>query len=281
MIGRGLVVLAILAGGASAQDDPAAGNSSAQELADKMLASSVAVFGVVKDGGRTMQATQGAGFFLDAQTIVTSAAVCCTKVKGQTPQVRVVLGTQSAFAKVLWSSADDGLALLKLDQPFSGDVEITGVGVVPSKLAHAGQAVFAVQFPGPGEATSPEVATGELKDLAPVEGFDAPVFHTSAPINASNSGGALFDACGNAVGVNWKSGDGTQYAFTLDALLEQLDGVGLGDSVVDTPCMETLGAETAPWWLRLPLGSQWIAIIVMLVMLGGVGLWIGKRSSRS
>jgi S1-C subfamily serine protease len=258
--------------------DPAAGTSAAQELADKMLASSVVVFGMVTEGGRTTQATQGAGFFLDPQNVVTSAAVCCTRIKGQMPQPKVVLGTQSAFAKVLWSSSDDGIALLRLDQPFGGDDPPDGVSVVPSKYAHAGQPVFAVQFPGPGETTIPQVDAGELEDLAPAEGWQNNVFHTSAPMNTFNSGGALFDACGNAVGVNWKSANGTQYAFTLDALLEQLDGAGLGDKIADGPCQTSLEATATPWW-RLPLGSQWIAIVVMLVMLGGVGLWLGKKSS--
>ena len=263
---------------AFAQDDPATGASAAQELADKMLASSVSVSGMIQENGRPLQVTQGAGFFLDPQTVVTSFAVCCAKVKGQIPQARVVLGTQSAFAKIAWSSADDGIAMLHLDQPFGGDDPPDGVSVVPSKYSHAGQPVFAVQFPQPGEDTLPQVATGELQDLAPVDGMQSPVFHTSAPINRANMGGALFDACGNAVGVNWKSGDGTQYAFTLDALLEQMDAAGVGGKVADGPCQETLAAAASPWW-RLPLGSQWIAIVVMVVMLAGLGLWLGKRSA--
>jgi len=271
-----LLALATIAACASAQD--ATGTSTAQELADRMLASSVVIFGMVTEGGHTTQATQGAGFFLDSQNVVTSAAVCCIRIRGQMPQPKVVLGTQSAFAKVLWSSADDGIALLRLEQPFGGDDPPDGVSVVPSKYAHPGQPVFAVQFPGPGDTSIPQVDAGELEDLAPAEGWQNNLFHTSAPINAFNSGGALFDACGNAIGVNWKSGNGTQYAFTLDALLEQLDGAGLGDKVADGPCQTSLAAEANPWW-RLPLGSQWIAIVLMLVMLGGVGLWLGKKSS--
>jgi S1-C subfamily serine protease len=283
-----LVLVLVLAAAVFAQDDPAAGAtpsqpsaaqaSSAQELADKMLSASVAIFGMVQENGHLVQATQGAGFFLDPQTLVTSAVVCCTRIKGQMPQPKVVVGTQSAFAKVTWSSAEDGLALLHLEQPFGGDDPPAGVSVVPSKFTHAGQPVFAVQFPGPGEATLPEVATGELQDLAPVDGVQGSVFHTSAPINAFNAGGALFDACGNAVAVNWKSADGTQYAFPLDALLEQLDNAGSSDKIADGPCASNPDQAASTWW-RLPLGSQWIAIVVMLVMLGGLGLWLGKKNS--
>jgi hypothetical protein len=135
-----------------------------------------------------------------------------------------------------------------------------------------------VQFPGPGESDPAQVATGELQDLAPAEGFQSNVFQTSAPMNAFNAGGALFDACGNAVGVNWKSADGAQYAFPLDALLEQVDNAGLSERVLDGPCESSLEAAASPWW-RLPLGSQWIAIVIMLLMLAGVGLWLGKRSA--
>jgi S1-C subfamily serine protease len=233
---------------------------------------------MVKENGQMIQATQGAGFFLDPKTVVTSAIVCCTRTKGQMPQPRVVLGTQSEYAKVMWTSPEDGLAILTLDQPLGDADTATGVSVVPSKYSHAGQPVFAVQFPGPGDPSLPQVATGELQDLAPVEGFQGSVFHTTAPMDAFNAGGALFDGCGNAVGVNWKSADGTQYAFVLDALLEQMDSLGLSEKVADGPCQESLDAGASPWW-RLPLGSQWIVLAIMLVMLAGLGLWLGKRNS--
>ena len=73
--------------------------------------------------------------------------------------------------------------------------------------------------------------------LVKIENKDIQVFKTSASMNKANSGGALFDACGNVIGINMMVKDGAQFAYVVDPLLEGLKAAGLRATVrTSAPC---------------------------------------------
>lgn len=249
----------------------------AQSASDKMIQSSVAVFGTIEEGGKVKPVSRGGGFMIDNRHVVTNLNACCGKTdKGEQTQPVVVAGDKDAStAKIVWSNEDTEIAILELKDTF----DRPAVTIAPLKTVEKEEAVYTAQFPDPGESgTVPKISEGKLLGLVKVENTAIQVYKTSASMNKANSGGALFDACGNVIGINMMVKDGAQFAYVVDPLLEGLRAAGVaakiteehcGSSATAAPSTPTSGSdhtetEAAPskWWG--PKGAEWIPVVLLL-----------------
>lgn len=105
----------------------------------------------------------------------------------------------------------------------------------------AGRPVYILGFPAVGDlplkrtaealAGSPDVATGVLSNIKPDDRHGGFSIQTTAPVNSGNSGGPLFDANGNVIGINtWgpskAEAEGVSYSVALGSALELLQQQG-------------------------------------------------------
>jgi hypothetical protein len=251
----------------------AASGAFAQSATDKMLQSSVAVFGTIEENGKTKPVSRGGGFMIDSRHVVTNLTACCGKTdKGEQAQPVVVAGDKDAStAKVIWKNEDTEMAILELKDPF----ERPALTIAPFKTVEKAEAVYTAQFPDPGESgTIPKISEGKLLGLVKIENSGVQAYKTSASMNKANSGGALFDACGNVIGVNMMVKDGAQFAYVVDPLLEGLKAAGVQGKVASEHCGSAAAAPTssgsdgdktesgASKWG--PQGMEWIPVVLLL-----------------
>jgi hypothetical protein len=280
----------------------AAGWMFAQPSSDKMMSSSIGVFGTVTTGGKREARTRGGGFALDSRHVITNLDTCCGKTEdGQQlePVVTLVEKKGGGVGKVVWSAENLHIAILELSEP----IDVVGVSFAPVKLTQPGQPVYSVQLADPNDKdSSPKMTEGKIQDVVKFSD-DVLAYKTTMPMVPLNAGGALFDACGNVIGVNLAVKDGVQLAFAIDPALQGAQGVGLQASVTDKPCSaggaaptsktdggpkrsekgnkgETKGGgkgapeEPSEW--RLPKGNEWIPVILLI----GVASLAFRRTTR-
>jgi len=255
----------------------AAAGALAQSAADKMLQSSVVVFGTVQENGKPKPVSRGGGFMIDSRHVVTNFSACCGKTDSgeQTAPVVVAGDKDASTAKVVWSNADAEMAILELKDA----IERPALTIAPFKTVEKEQVVYTAQFPDPGESgTTPKISDGKLLGLVKIENTAIEVYKTSASMNKANSGGALFDACGNVIGINMMVKDGAQFAYVVDPLLEGLKAAGVQAKVAEEHCGSTAAPapssgekgdkkesetpKTAAWWG--PKGAEWIPVALLL-----------------
>jgi hypothetical protein len=266
----------------------------AQSATDKMLQSSVAVFGTIQENGKTKPVSRGGGFMIDSRHVVTNLTACCGKTDSgeQTVPVVVAGDKDASTAKVLWSNADAEIAILELKDPF----ERPALTIAGFKSVEKGQAVYTAQFPDPGESgTTPAIGEGKVLGLVKVENTAIEAYKTSASMNKANSGGALFDACGNVIGINMMVKDGAQFAYVVEPLLEGLKAAGLRVKTTEEHCgvvaapqqggstdngskKEAGAQKTAAWWG--PKGAEWIPVLLLLAAIV-MAFRPGKKGSPS
>jgi len=231
--------LAVILATALAASAPAQSPAAAK----KMGADSIVVFGGISDGQKLNFATRGGGFFVDSRHVVTNLLDCCGKTDKGEQMIPVVYWTKDdgGAAKVIWSSEDSEIAILELEKP----TDHAGVAISPSKLVQEGQLVYTVQYPKPGDTAAPQAMEGKLTGSATVGDKKIPLYKTNLQLQPSNAGGALFDACGNAIGINLTVKDGTEYAFVIDPLIDGLKAAGVQATVADQPCSGSGGSGGA------------------------------------
>jgi hypothetical protein len=235
-----------------------------QSATDKMLQSSVVVFGTV--GKKPV--SRGGGFLIDSRHVVTNLTACCGK---QSLPVVVAGEKDASTAKMVWSSEDTDMAILELKDPF----ERPALAIAPFKTVEKEQAVYTAQFPDPGQSgTKAKLTEGKILSLVKIENSAVQVYKTSASMNKANSGGALFDACGNVIGINMMVKEGAQFAYVVDPLLEGLKAAGLQANVTQEHCGSTVSAgdqgakkevdtsKNADWWG--PKGAEWIPVALLV-----------------
>jgi hypothetical protein len=245
-----------------------------QSASDKMLQSSVVVFGTIEENGKVKPVSRGGGFMIDNRHVVTNLTACCGKTdKGEQTEPVVVAGEKDAStAKVIWKNEDTEMAILELKDAF----ERPALTIAPFKLVEKDQIVYTAQFPDPGESgTTPKIGEGKLLGLVKIENSSAQAYKTSASMNKANSGGALFDACGNVIGVNMMVKDGAQFAYVVDPLLEGLKTAGVAAKLASEHCGTAAAAPSTggddkkeaearktQWWG--PQGAEWIPVLLLL-----------------
>ena len=248
-----------------------------QSASDRMLQSSVVVFGTIEEDGKVKPVSRGGGFMIDSRHVVTNLSACCGKTDAgeQTSPVVVAGDKDASTAKVVWSNADTEIAILELKDP----LERPALTIAPFKTVEKDQAVYTAQFPDPGQSgTTATISEGKVVGIVKVENTAIQVYKTSASMNKANSGGALFDACGNVIGINMMVKDGFQFAYVVDPLLEGLKAAGVQAKTTSDHCGSSAAAAPttggsgdkkdseepkASTWGG-PKGVEWIPVILLL-----------------
>jgi TPR repeat protein len=133
----------------------------------------------------------GTGAFISGNGFLVT---CAHVVEGAT-KVRVVTTAGPLPAKVVKIDSANDLALLKAEGTFSA------LPLASSRSVRLGSTVATVGFPMIDlQGFAPKLAKGEIASLSGA-GDDARYFQISLPIQPGNSGGALVDERGNAIGI--------------------------------------------------------------------------------
>ena len=133
----------------------------------------------------------GTGFFItDDGYLISNYHV----VKNAT-KVRLLTSAGLINAKVVQKDVANDLALLKADGRFAA------LPIAPSRTVNLGGTVVTVGFPNVGlQGFAPKLAKGEIAALSGAAD-DPRYFQISLPVQPGNSGGALVDERGNAIGI--------------------------------------------------------------------------------
>lgn len=153
-------------------------------------------------------AGNGTGFFITAEGyiltnhhVVSGAGVIAVITEGQEPRIAEIVSTDEAT----------DLALLKVDGPA---VPVTFGSTEPARL---GQNVFTIGFPSPDiQGLSPKVTMGVISSLTGLMD-DIKSYQIDVAVQPGNSGGPLFCATGEVIGV--------VFARMNDAAYTQATGV--------------------------------------------------------
>jgi serine protease Do len=150
-------------------------------------------FGGQMPGGGLPIRGQGSGFIISADGLILTNA----HVIDNADEVTVKLNDRREYrAKVLGSDAATDVAVLKID---ASDLPFVAIGD-PEKLG-VGDHVLAIGSPfGLEQSATAGIVSAKSRSLSG-DGY-VPFIQTDVAVNPGNSGGPLFDANGNVVGIN-------------------------------------------------------------------------------
>ena len=133
----------------------------------------------------------GTGFFVTEDGYF----VTCEHVVRGATSFHVRSPSGSLPARLIKKDRTIDVAVLKVDGSFRA------LPVAAQPRVRLGEAVFTVGFPNPAlQGVEPKLTRGEISSMAGAR--DNPRYYQiSVPVQPGNSGGALLDECGNAVGV--------------------------------------------------------------------------------
>lgn len=133
----------------------------------------------------------GTGFFITAD----GELATCAHVIQAGKSYRIATETGQYAATVVKVDKDRDLAILRVKGTFAP------IPICPSADIRLGAMVGTVGYPNPElQGKSPKATKGEISSLTGLKD-DEHAFQVSLPIQPGNSGGALFDARGNVVGI--------------------------------------------------------------------------------
>lgn len=165
---------------------------------------------------------QGSGFVVSADGLVLTNAHVVRDAK----QVTVKLADRREFsAKVLGSDLATDIAVLKVDAK-----NLPTVHLGDPKAVQVGDWVLAIGAPYGFEQTATQGIVSAKGRSLPGDSY-VPFIQTDAAVNPGNSGGPLFDAAGNVVGINAQiysqSGgfQGLAFAIPVDVALHVKDQI--------------------------------------------------------
>jgi hypothetical protein len=258
-----------------------------QNPQDKMIGQSVQVLGTVADGNDLKAVSGGGGFIADAHHVIT-LMFCCNQTndgKAKMPVVRV--GNDISEAKLVWNGPGD-IAILETKK----ELKSSPLQVIASKMFQKGQPAFTVQIPA---KAAPTVAQSTADDMAQMDKVPLPVIRVKATSDSVDGGSALFDGCGNVMGINVLVDGGSQFAFIIDGVAEGLQKLQIQASVANQPCGGAASAnppsgddprkapegdkggdpgkgkekpkegEPASW--RMPQGIEWVGVGLIGVLI--------------
>lgn len=133
----------------------------------------------------------GTGFFVTADGYF----VTCKHVVGGATSFHVRSHGGFLPARLIKNNQTIDVAVLKVEGAFRA------LPVAAQPSVKLGEAVFTIGFPNPGvQGVEPKLTRGEISSMAGAR--DNPRYYQiSVPVQPGNSGGALLDEFGNAVGV--------------------------------------------------------------------------------
>jgi serine protease Do len=169
-----------------------------------------------------VQHAQGSGFLISSDGLVLTNAHVVEGAK----EVTVKLSDHREFkAKVLGSDKSSDIAVLKID---AHDLPTVHIG--DSDQLGVGDYVLAIGEPfGLEETATAGIVSAKGRSL-PGDGY-VPFIQTDAAVNPGNSGGPLFDASGNVVGINAQiytnSGgyEGVSFAIPINLAVQVKDQI--------------------------------------------------------
>jgi len=207
--------------------------------------------------------SHGSGFLTGGKHVVTNNHVCCrTERDGYriiSTELRVHTSRNAySSARAIWSSAEKDLAVLELQQPLD---KPSAVLSAPANVKD-GSRVWAVGFPGAAESQAasadsnfvPVVTHGIIgKFVEKSLGMGSPLIHAidhSAPVNPGNSGGPLFNVCGQVVGTNHAKAssaavEGIYWAIDNRELIRELDRLKVPYTPASQSCSEDQPVTTS------------------------------------
>ncbi|MDQ9170763.1 Do family serine endopeptidase [Oxalobacteraceae bacterium R-40] len=165
---------------------------------------------------------QGSGFIVSKDGLILTNA----HVIDNAEEVTVKLDDRREFkAKVLGSDRATDVAVLKID---AKDLPVVAIGD-PARLG-VGDHVLAIGSPfGLEQSATAGIVSAKSRSL-PGDGY-VPFIQTDVAVNPGNSGGPLFDANGNVVGINSqiysRTGgyQGVSFAIPIDVALNVKDQI--------------------------------------------------------
>jgi S1-C subfamily serine protease len=244
---------------------------------EQMKQQTVLLFQVVKTP-KGLSTSSGSGVLVDATHVVTNHHVCCLVPPGMEAKVALAAGPDNLIeVEVLWSSEEKDLALLVLKKPLNAPPVV----FAPKAMIRIGEPVWAVGYPGSAMRLGNEKAVYEstvTQGIAsrifqgPTQAGGVEYVQTTAAVNPGNSGGPLFDDCGQVIAINEAKAmtslgkgmtfaEGINLSVIVDELLPELDkhqvAYKTGEACVGPAAM----APSTPGWM---VGSQ-VASVVLAV----------------
>ena len=135
-------------------------------------------------------------------------------IDGVPPFVDLRFGHRGMVAAVLDSDPSVDMALLEVyDKSLVADVPVAPLRIPEQR--DLGEPVYLVGYPGGGELT---VSFGGV-----IFNIWNDEIQTTSASRGGNSGGPMFDACGNVLGVLWAGNAATNFSHSGEALLNALD----------------------------------------------------------
>jgi serine protease Do len=225
----GQAVSAAVAPGASG-----ASSRSAEQLFSDVSGSIVRVLGS-DSGGRVIQ--QGSGVVTAPGRVITN----CHVAKGAA-QLNVKLGAATRPAKIY--VADEELDLCSLDV---AGLDASGVTIGSVANVRTGQRVYAIGAPLGLDLTISEGIVSSLRDAG-----SSKVIQTTAPVSPGSSGGGLFSADGQLVGIvtfQHRYGQNLNFAVPADWIGEmRTRGSGVVAVAAATPEPTVEEMVVGKWW---------------------------------
>ena len=167
--------------------------------------------------------SRGTAFHIGGGRFITAHHV----IERRPPFVSLIHGERTIGAAVLGFDAQFDLALLEVETP-ELLYDVPTVQLRSPTQDHVGQPVYLVGYPG-GEALT-------LSGGGVVTQVWDDNIQTSSAVRGGNSGGPMFDACGDVVGVVWAGSSSFTYTNSGRALQASLKGIN----------------ERWPSWPRMP-----------------------------
>ncbi len=164
---------------------------------------------------------RGSAFHIGGGRFVTAHHV----VDGVPPVLALTHGSRSVSAAVLGSDPEYDVALLEVFDPLEV-LDVPGVAFRNPTLSDVGEPVYLVGYPLAGALTA---ATGVITRV-----WEDEVLTNSSALGG-NSGGPMFDACGNVIGVLWAASSASNFSHSGEVLRLTLEGLDQPPPALPTP----------------------------------------------
>ncbi len=245
---------------------------------------SVLVAGAVRENGKLKVVSIGGGFLLDSKHVVTTSS-CCEKTDRGQPKIAIVVQGDTEIGATLVWEGPGYLVILQLDKP----LQSAGTTLAPMKLTMQDQPAYTVDFP---KNSQPTISETKIQKAFPMENLKVQAYRARPAPDSVYTGGGLFNACGQVMGINIGVKDGVQFAIVIDPVLGGLEKAGVRATIADSQCSGQQsdtgppphppgkekekgksgdggdgGDEEAPGGWRLPKGGEWVGIGIIVVIL--------------
>jgi S1-C subfamily serine protease len=196
------------------------------------LAPSVARVNVLDGSGASIGT--GSGVVIDRETVITN---CHVAMRARRLTVRIGAETRAASLGI----ADEQFDLCRLYVP---GLQAPPVGIASVESLRTGQKVFAIGAPQGLDLTISEGIVSSLREVP-----DGTVIQTTAPISPGSSGGGLFNAAGQLVGITTfqhRYGQNLNFALPVDWLARMQTRSSQAASAGRNVPLPVAGGDLAP-----------------------------------